>query len=173
MEGIRNLERLKFWLPMILLGIVVGLCFLSLQHTEHRKHFQILNHKVPEFSLPGLHKKNINQNVLLDGHAHILYVWTYSSWECQQGHYIMNKLHKMHPRKSILSLLYKSKSEEVQDWLAKNGNPYKYIMLDQEGELFMKLGLYSVPATIFINEKGNVEKVMVGVGEKYEDKLLL
>ena len=80
----------------------------------------------------------------------------FASWcaPCRQEHAILKKFSKKH---IIIGIGYKDTEKNIKDFISELGNPYKTIMMDENGRAAIELGVYGVPETYFINDKGKIK----------------
>ena len=62
----------------------------------------------------------------------------------------------------IVGLNFKDKKESALKFLNQYGNPYKKILIDDNGSVSINLGAYGVPETFLINENNLIELKFVG-----------
>jgi len=55
-----------------------------------------------------------------------------------------------------IGLNYKDEPKDALKWLAKRGNPYSKVASDYKGDVGIDWGVYGVPETFVIDEKGNI-----------------
>ena len=87
------------------------------------------------------------------GQAALINVW--ASWcvACLDEHPLLMKLvqHKSLP---VYGINYKDTYQPALDWLAREGNPYKITVYDHTGQIGLNWGVYGVPETYLIDNKG-------------------
>ncbi len=59
-------------------------------------------------------------------------------------------------------LVYKDNPEAVKKWIAKYGNPYRMIAVDQTGDTAIDWGVYGTPETFIIDKKGVIRYKQIG-----------
>ena len=75
---------------------------------------------------------------------------------------------------NIYGLNYKDKSELAIIWLKERGNPYKEVILDNNGDIAIDFGVYGAPETFLVNQKGIIIHKHVGpIDHNYYDKVVL
>ncbi len=79
----------------------------------------------------------------------------FASWcvSCRQEHPFLMELAR---RKEIpiYGIAYKDAPEKSLAWLADLGNPYARIGVDREGRTGIDFGVYGIPETFFIDDRG-------------------
>jgi len=56
----------------------------------------------------------------------------------------------------VIGIAYKDKDIDTKKFLEEFGNPYKKIGADSSGKIAIEWGVYGVPETFLINEKGDI-----------------
>lgn len=94
--------------------------------------------------------------------AWLLNVW--ASWcvGCLVEHPLFKQLVQQ-PGLVLVGLNYKDESQAAQDWLNTHGNPYDYVISDQQGRIGLDWGVYAVPETFLIDAQGIVQRKWTGV----------
>lgn len=95
------------------------------------------------------------------GEVWILNIW--ASWcvACVQEHQLFNQLARQNDV-MLVGLNYKDKPDEANAWLGQLGNPYDAIVQDIEGRVGLDWGVYGVPETFIIDQKGIVQHKFIG-----------
>ena len=85
----------------------------------------------------------------------------FASWcaPCWEEHAVLEKYSK---DQIIIGIAYKDDINSVKTFLRELGDPYDILMLDSNGRAAIDLGLYGVPETYFINNKGKIKYRQVG-----------
>ena len=83
--------------------------------------------------------------------------------------------YRKYDNKIIIGIAYKETKKNVKNFISELGNPYETIMMDENGRAAIELGLYGVPETYFINNKGKIKFRHVGplTIEKYNNIISL
>lgn len=91
----------------------------------------------------------------------ILNVW--ASWcdSCRAEHRQIRRL-KEQRAVVLVGFNYKDEPEAARAWLRQHGNPYDYTLRDGEGETGLEWGVYAVPETFVIDQKGVIRYKHVG-----------
>ncbi len=63
---------------------------------------------------------------------------------------------------SVYGIDYKDTPEKLAAWLKEYGDPYKAIVADSDGHAVIDWGVYGVPETFFIDDKGVIYYKQVG-----------
>ncbi|HEX4842541.1 MAG TPA: DsbE family thiol:disulfide interchange protein [Limnobacter sp.] len=72
----------------------------------------------------------------------------------------------------LVGLAYKDDLANTRRWLAQYGNPYSLVLVDQQGQYGIELGVYGVPETFLMDAQNKIVHKHVGpVPADYWDKL--
>lgn len=151
----------RFW-PLLLLGALVLLLAIGLGREQKPLSSALVGKAMPAFNLPSL--KNQNQRYdqsLFRGQVFVLNVW--ASWceACQYEHKIFVE-QPLPENVALVGLNYKDQSGPALRWLRDWGDPYRLSLQDEQGRLGLVLGVYGVPETFVINERGIITHRHVG-----------
>ena len=120
---------------------------------------QLIGKNIPEILIPEVkyfgslnQKQNLN---FKNFENQIFAVNFFASWcaPCRIEVPIMEELGKIIP---VVGVAYKDKFINTKKFLAEFGNPYKNVGLDDYGKVAIEWGVYGVPETFLINEKGEI-----------------
>jgi cytochrome c biogenesis protein CcmG/thiol:disulfide interchange protein DsbE len=149
----------KAWLPLGFIALVLLLA-LGLRLNPREVPSPLIGKPAPAFELPLLHApdKRLTQKDML-GNVWVLNVW--ASWcpPCLVEHPVVSELAKTVP---VVGLNYKDQREDALPWLKRNGDPFKYSLSDANGRIAMDYGVYGVPETYVIDQKGVIRYKHVG-----------
>jgi len=158
-----------YLLPLILFFAMVILLYTGLGKDPTKLESQLIGKVIPEFKKSLLLSRDrIVSNEDIQGPA-LLNV--FGSWcpSCYQEHpYLM----KLAADKSIkvIGLNYKDKREDGIKFIKDLGNPYDFILFDNNGRLGIELGVYGAPETFVIDADNRIIYRHVGV---VDDKVWL
>lgn len=115
----------------------------------------LVGHQVPSFNLPGLEGPGFAGADLAALHSPILINY-FASWctPCIEEMQSLGRLAKAGVR--IWGISYKDAPDPTKAFLARNGNPYGRIAMDEAGRTAIDWGVYGVPETYFIDAGGIV-----------------
>ncbi|WP_045738570.1 DsbE family thiol:disulfide interchange protein [Xanthomonas sp. MUS 060] len=156
----RVLPLLGFLLLVILFG--VGLWW-SRTHDPRALPSPLLGKPVPAFSLPRLDRPTEKSgSAALRGRPYLLNV--FGSWcmACSEEHpLLMAQAPKL--GMALIGYAYKDNPRDTAAWLAQRGNPYALVLVDEDGQQAIDLGVYGAPETFLIDAHGVVRYKYVGV----------
>ena len=76
---------------------------------------------------------------------------------CQDEHPILMELSNQKTIE-VIGLNYKDNSKNAKNFLKELGNPYKIILIDNDGTIAIEWGAYGVPETFLIYKNKEIEK---------------
>ncbi len=153
---------LLYLLPLTLFFGLTILLYSGLGQDPTLLESQLVGQKIPEFSKKLL--MNPEQTITdkdIKGPA-LLNVW--ASWcpSCYHEHPFFMKLSKDKSIR-IYGVNYKDKTEDALKYIRDQGNPYKKIIVDDNGRLGIDLGVYGAPETFVIDKNNQIIYRHVGV----------
>ena len=114
---------------------------------------------IPQFLATSFHsKEEINSKKIFKENKYYLFnIW--ASWcvPCRDEHPILFNLSK-NEQLEIIGLNYKDKLINAQKFLNELGDPYKIILLDQDGTRAIEWGAFGVPETFLIYQNRIVKR---------------
>lgn len=153
--------KLLFSIPLIAF-MVLGFFFLkALNSDPSLLPSTRIDQKVPAFTLPGLEDAS---RVLTEQQVKgplLLNVWATWCPSCQVEHPVLLELAKNGI--PIVGLNYKDVRQAAMKYLEIHGNPFKYNIYDERGDLGLDLGVYGAPETYLIDAEGVIRYRHVGV----------
>jgi cytochrome c biogenesis protein CcmG, thiol:disulfide interchange protein DsbE len=150
-------------ISLVLLFIFIFLIFYrGLNNTNIYTPSKIIDKNIPTFSTTLLNS-NIeisSEEIFVDERYYLMNIW--ASWcvPCRDEHPILLNLSRNY-NIEIIGLNYKDKKENANLFLKKLGNPYKKILLDENGTEAIKWGAYGVPES-FLIYKNRIIKKFIG-----------
>jgi cytochrome c biogenesis protein CcmG/thiol:disulfide interchange protein DsbE len=149
----------KLWLPLAFIALIVLLA-AGLRLNPREVPSPLIGKPAPPFELPLLHApdKRFTQKDML-GKVWVLNVW--ASWcpPCLVEHPVVTELAKTVP---VVGLNYKDAREDALPWLARNGDPYQLSVHDPAGRIAIDYGVYGVPETYVIDQRGVIRYKHIG-----------
>ena len=146
--------------PILLFLILSYFLFWKINNIQNTKELQsvLLNKDLPKLELEYVDGQ-ISINSLLGKNDFVINF--FASWcaPCREEHAVLEKYSK---DQIIIGIAYKDDINSVKKFLKELGNPYDAIMLDPRGRAAINLGLYGVPETYFIDNKGKIKYRQVG-----------
>lgn len=153
--------RFKFAIPLIFFVILLAILWHGMSRDPNLLPSTLLDKPLPFFLAPTLHSNNLISSNQFTGKVTILNVWATWCAACQVEQPLLIDLAK-NPEVQILGLDYKDQRQQAKQFLVNNGNPYKEVIFDEQGQYAMKLGVYGTPETFLIDQKGIIRYRYVG-----------
>lgn len=170
---------LRLYLPLGVLVALAVLFTLGLRHDPRTLPSVKLNKLAPEFRLPKLDLATPDNAAAMFGlHDMRGQVWilnVFASWcaACVDEAPSLLRFSKQHTI-PLIGLAYKDAPVDTQQWLAKFGNPYQTVAVDQTGNVGIDFGVYGVPETYIIDAKGVIRYRHVGaVDDRFYEQHVL
>lgn len=152
--------RLLFTLSGFLL--LVGLLAVGLRLNPREVPSPLIGKSAPPFELPLLDApdKLFTQKDML-GKVWVLNVW--ASWcpPCVVEHPVITELARSGIA-PVVGLNYKDARENALPWLRRYGDPYQLSVYDADGRIAIDYGVYGVPETYVIDQRGVIRYKHIG-----------
>ena len=130
--------------------------------------------KIPIFSSVKFYSnENVNSSEIFNSNKfYLLNIW--ASWcvPCRQEHAYLMRLSENN-KVTLIGLNYKDNFNNAQNFLMKLGNPYKTILLDEDGTISIEWGAYGVPETFLIHKNKIVAKYIGPLNEELINEINL
>ena len=126
-----------------------------------------------EKKIPSLKVKLFNTNneisseeIFKKDKFYIMNIW--ASW-CVPCRYEHSYLIDLFNQKNIeiIGLNYKDNNKNAKKFLKELGNPYKIILLDNDGTIAIEWGAYGVPETFLIYDQKIIKKIIGPLNDDY------
>lgn len=152
------MTKLRPWLPLLAFMAFVGLFALPLIQGKNpaQRLSPLLGKPVPQFNLPSaIGGAGFSDKTLKDAQGPAV-INFFSSWcaTCREEQGVLKALAD-ETGVPVYGVDYKDKRQDVEAWLARNGNPFKAVGADPDGRAAIEWGVYGVPET-FIVDKGGI-----------------
>ena len=151
----------QLWLPLVFVALVV-LLGVGLNLNPREVPSPLIGKPAPAFELPLLAApdKTFTQKDML-GKVWVLNVW--ASWcaPCLVEHPQITALSRSGAA-PVVGLNYKDAREDAIPWLKKNGDPFAAVLFDGAGRIAIDYGVYGVPETYVIDQKGVIRYKRIG-----------
>ena len=82
----------------------------------------------------------------------------FASWctPCRAEHHLFFEIKKNYPNVFLLGISHKDAPEDSKKYLSEEGNPYSFVGLDQDGRIALEFGVFGLPETFIVNNKGKI-----------------
>lgn len=156
------MKQWAYWLPLLLVVALCAVLWKGLSLNPHELPSTRLNQPAPAFALRDLQSGQIIQAGLFKNHWTLLNVW--ASWceTCVEEQAFLLQLKKRYPTLQFVGLAFQDKPDQALDWLARYGNPYDRVLLDQSGTVGVDYGVYGTPETFLIDPAGIIRIKITG-----------
>jgi cytochrome c biogenesis protein CcmG/thiol:disulfide interchange protein DsbE len=153
------MKKIVLILPLILLTLVCifFLLFILLEKNPNKPPSALLNKDLPSFSSTNLYNEKIKLNSN-DLKEKITLINFFASWctPCRAEHHLFFEINKENPDLFILGFAHKDNPNDSKKYLEEEGNPYSYVGLDQDGKIAFEFGVFGLPETFIVNNKGKI-----------------
>lgn len=174
--------KAKFLVPLALFLVLVGFLAFGLRLDPREVPSPLIDKPAPAFSLARLDDNSQRFGLEeMRGQVWLLNVW--ASWcvACRQEHPVLVDLARRQVV-PVVGLNYKEVRgdgaidarrlapeqelamavERARGWLSAHGDPYKLSVLDLDGRIGIDFGVYGVPETFLIDQRGSVRYKHIG-----------
>lgn len=131
-----------------------------------------LGKPMPEFQLSSLSAPEKILSVAdIKGQVVVLNVWATWCISCQVEHPVLK--HMAEQGVPIIGINYKDYRESALKYLELHGDPFRFTIFDDKGDLGLDLGVYGAPETYLLDKDGTIRYRYIGVldPEKWEKVL--
>ena len=153
------MNKIILLIPLILLTVLCLFFFLFIFYEKKPNNppSALINKDLPLFSTTNLYNngENLSLKNLKDKYILINF---FASWcaPCKVEHHLFFELKKDQPELFILGIAHKDEPKDSKKYLNENGNPYSFVGLDQDGKIALEFGVFGLPETFIINNKGKI-----------------
>ncbi|MGV6826183.1 MAG: DsbE family thiol:disulfide interchange protein, partial [bacterium] len=146
----------RFIWPFVIFIALVGLLYVGLSLNPREVPSPLIGKAAPGFNLPDLHNpgKTVSPEAMR-GKPWLLNVWGTWCPECWKEHAYLVELAGS-GKIQIVGLNWKDDAAEAQSMLARLGNPFVMVGVDQQGNAAIDWGVYGAPETFLVDAQGIV-----------------
>jgi len=156
-----KIRRLVFGIPLMLFIALAIMFVFAIGADTSLLPSQRLGKPFPPFSLTLLQdEQRFITEKDVAGEPALLNVWATWCPTCLYEHSTLNTLAT--EGVIIYGLNYKDERVDAQGYLARNGNPYRFNIFDENGDLGLDLGVYGAPETYVLDADGYIQYRHVG-----------
>ena len=168
------MRALRFVIPLLIFAAIAVFLLRGLSRDPREIPSPLVGKPAPAFALPTLADPAATWSPeRLRGKVWLLNVW--GSWcaACQVEHPLLGDLARRHGV-TLVGLAWKDKPDAARAWLARLGDPYTVVVLDQAGRTAIDYGVYGAPETFVIDKRGVIRHKQIGpfTAETIRDRLL-
>jgi len=143
---------MKYFILLIFLSLFSVTFYIGLNKDPSFIPSNLIEEEVPKFTLKksDLFKSFAREDLLKDNKKIVNF---FASWcpPCKIEH---PNLLKLSEKVKIYGIAKKDNDIEIQKWFEKSGNPFEKIGLDLDGSVGINWGVYGLPESFLIDEKG-------------------
>ena len=172
------MKKIFLILPIILLTTIClfFLLYILLEKNPNKPPSALLNKDLPKFSTKSLFSEyvhlsldNIIRNVdvssdqnpnLSSSSSEEKYTLInfFASWcaPCRAEHKFLFEIKKNHTNLFLLGIAHKDEPDDSKKYLKDEGNPYSFVGLDKDGKIGFDFGVFGLPETFIVNNKGKI-----------------
>lgn len=150
----------RYLLPLAIFLVLAAFLAVGLRLNPREVPSPLVDKPAPAFSLPQLKDPAPFSAEQMKGQVWVLNV--FASWcvPCLAEHPYVTQLAQSGV--PVVALNYKDKPEDATAWLAKHGDPYRFIAADRDGRVGIDYGVYGVPETFVIDKQGVIRFKQIG-----------
>ncbi|MFT4173258.1 MAG: DsbE family thiol:disulfide interchange protein [Rhodocyclaceae bacterium] len=116
----------------------------------------LIDKPAPAFELPRLQGTGGTLSLAdMRGKIWMLNVWASWCGACRQEHAALMAWSRR-GQVPLVGLNYKDAHDEALAWLASHGDPYTISVVDEQGRTGIDFGVYGVPETFLIDQRGRI-----------------
>ena len=160
---------MKYFILVIFLLLFSVTFYIGLNKDPSFIPSNLIEKEVPKFTLKksDLFKSFAREDLLKDNKKIVNF---FASWcpPCKIEH---PNLLKLSEKVKIYGIAKKDNDKEIEKWFKKSGNPFEKIGLDLDGSVGINWGVYGLPESFLIDEKGFI--IYKHVGPIMEKDLLI
>ncbi|MCB2052950.1 MAG: DsbE family thiol:disulfide interchange protein [Geminicoccaceae bacterium] len=162
-------KHLLYVVPVIVFVAIAAFLAVGLTRDPQKLPSALLDKPVPAFSLPPLAGRAGDAPVdtlgLSDedlGKGEVTLVNVFASWcvPCRVEHPLITELAE--EGVTVHGINYKDAPADAVGWLERLGDPYARIGADENGRAGIEWGVYGVPETFIVDQKGTIVFKQVG-----------
>lgn len=151
---------MKYFILLIFLSLFSVTFYIGLNKDPSFIPSNLIEKEVPKFTLKksNLFKSFAREDLLKDNKKIVNF---FASWcpPCKIEH---PNLLKLSEKVKIYGIAKKDNDKEIEKWFEKSGNPFEKIGLDLDGSVGINWGVYGLPESFLIDEKGFIIYKHVG-----------
>ena len=153
------MKKIVYLIPIISLIIICTfvLIFILSERSPNKPPSALLDRDLPIFSSTNLYdNKDYFSNLNLDNK--FVLINFFASWctPCKLEHHLFFEIKKEFPNLYLLGINHKDKEIDAKKYLEEEGNPYSFVTIDPKGKVAMEFGVFGLPETFLINDKGKI-----------------
>ena len=151
-------------IPLGVFLLLVGVLAVGFRLEDpHLLPSELIDRPFPEFELAELHDPELRlTRDDLVGEVSLVNVWATWCANCVIEHPELMRISKDEGI-PVIGINYNDDVAKAQAWLRRYKDPYRFVMVDDEGKLGIDLGVYGAPETFVVDANGVIQYRHVGV----------
>jgi len=152
----------RYLLPLGVFVALVLLLGVGLGLNPREVPSPLVGKPLPDFTLTQLGdpQRSLSRKDLT-GKVSLLNAWATWCVECRREHPVLLDIARA-GNVPVYGLNYKDQRADAIQWLARLGNPYVASAFDGDGRVGIDLGVYGLPETFLVDEKGVIVHKHIG-----------
>jgi cytochrome c biogenesis protein CcmG/thiol:disulfide interchange protein DsbE len=146
------MNKLKFYIPVISFFALALQLWRGLYLDPKELPSMLIDKPMPGFQLSTVAGTEVENDDLPD-QIFLLNVWGSYCLPCLIEHPTLMRLSE-EGEIPVVGVNYRDRQALALDWLADNGNPFAFSILDEDGRFGIDLGVYGAPETYLVDENG-------------------
>jgi len=159
----RGVNRLGLYIPLAIFITILGTGYVGFDlGVRGELPSALIGKPFPDFSADKLGNpgERVSKQTLL-GRPTLVNVWATWCPTCKAEHAELMRI-AAQTDVQLVGINYKDDPALALTWLEDYGDPYDWVLLDQDGSLGVELGVYGAPETFLLNAAGEVLYKRVG-----------
>ena len=150
------------FIPLALFVVLAVFLYVGLDLDPKKLPSPLIGKTFPNLEVNDFHtgEKYFTQD-RLKNKVSLINVW--ASWcvTCRAEHELLNNIAKTN-RLQMVGINYKDTKKEGARFLDILGNPFDFVIFDQQGKLGLELGVYATPETFITDHNGVIRFKHIG-----------
>ena len=155
------MNKQVFYIPVAGFLLLAALLWRGLYLEQGELPSVLIDRPMPVFSLSTLDDEPVS-NADLPQQMFLLNVWGSYCLPCLVEHPTFMRLAE-EGEIPVVGVNYRDRPEAARQWLADNGDPYRYSIRDEDGRFGIDLGVYGAPETYLVDRNGIIRYRHVSV----------
>lgn len=155
------------FLPLVFFSILVWFLFDGLGRDTRQLPSPLIGKNFPNLTVVDFQtgeKYPIQDK--LKNQISLVNIWASWCLTCRAEHQVLDNLAKT-SNLQIIGINYKDTKKEAARFLDILGNPFDFIVFDQQGKLGLELGVYATPETFITDQNGVIHFKHIGEITQY------
>ncbi|SMM97981.1 Cytochrome c-type biogenesis protein CcmG/DsbE, thiol:disulfide oxidoreductase [uncultured Candidatus Thioglobus sp.] len=150
------------FIPLVVFVVLAWFLYDGLGRDTKKLPSPLIGKSFPNLEVEDFHtgEKYLLQD-RLNSKISLVNVW--ASWcvTCRAEHQMLNKIAKTN-QVQMVGINYKDSKKEGKYFLKRLGNPFDFIVFDEQGKLGLELGVYATPETFIVDKNSVIRYKRIG-----------